>query len=97
MKITSSRYILCVYFIVNYLKLFRYFATGDSYSTIGHSFRVGFSTVSKIIIEVSEAINKIMGPMFLPEPTTSIWNESAKGFYEKWQYPNCIGSVDGNM
>jgi len=52
---------------------FRFFATGDSYSTIGHSFRVGFSTVSKIFVEVSEAIIKIMGPMFLPEPTTAIW------------------------
>ncbi|KAF0701375.1 DDE Tnp4 domain-containing protein, partial [Aphis craccivora] len=72
-----------------------YFATGDSYSTIGHSFRVGFSTVSKIVVEVSEAIIKILGPMFLPEPTTAVWKESAKGFYEKWQFSNCIGSVDG--
>lgn len=74
---------------------FRFFATRDSYSTIGHSFRVGFSTVSKIVVEVSEAIIKIMGPMFLPEPTTSIWKESSSGFYEKWQFPNCIGSIDG--
>lgn len=74
---------------------FRFFATGDSYSTIGHSFRVGFSTVSKIVVEVSEAIIKIMGPMFLPEPTTAIWKESSSGFYEKWQFPNCIGSIDG--
>ncbi|KAF0710481.1 Reverse transcriptase domain-containing protein, partial [Aphis craccivora] len=37
----------------------------------------------------------IMGPMFIPEPTTAIWEASACGFYEKWQFPNCIGSVDG--
>lgn len=74
---------------------FRYFATGDSFSTIGHSFRVGFSTVSKIVTEVSEAIIKIMGPMFMPEPTMQIWEESARGFYEKWQFPNCLASVDG--
>lgn len=36
-----------------------------------------------------------MGPMFLPEPTTEIWEKSARGFYEKWQFPNCIGSIDG--
>jgi len=33
--------------------------------------------------------------MFMPEPTTAIWEASARGFYEKWQFPNCIGSVDG--
>lgn len=31
----------------------------------------------------------------MPEPTSTIWKESAHGFYEKWQFPNCIGSVDG--
>jgi len=36
-----------------------------------------------------------MGPMFMPEPTKNIWEESARGFYEKWQFPNCIGSIDG--
>jgi len=60
---------------------------------MGHSFRVGFSTVSNIVTEVSEAIIKFMEP--LPEPTTKIWKLSARGFYEKWQFPNCIGSIDG--
>ncbi|CAI6355400.1 unnamed protein product [Macrosiphum euphorbiae] len=36
-----------------------------------------------------------MGPMFLPEPTTAIFEESSSGFYEKCQFPNCIGSIDG--
>ncbi|XP_074041484.1 uncharacterized protein [Leptinotarsa decemlineata] len=34
----------------------RFLATGDSYKTIGHSFRMGFSTVSKIVEEVCCAI-----------------------------------------
>lgn len=29
------------------------------------------------------------------EPTEEIWTKSAQGFFEKWQFPNCIGSVDG--
>lgn len=48
----------------------------------------------QIVIEVCDAIIKIMAPMFLPEPTTEIWEKSAKGFYDEWQFPNCIGSVD---
>jgi len=36
-----------------------------------------------------------MGPIYMPEPTEEIWTKSAQGFFEKWQFPNCIGSVDG--
>jgi len=39
--------------------------------------------VSLIFTEVNEAIIKVMGPMFMPEPTTNIWEESARGFYNK--------------
>lgn len=59
------------------------------------SFRIGFSTVNKIVVEVCEAIIKIVYQMFFPEPTTEIWEKSARCFYEKWQFPNCVGSVDG--
>lgn len=33
--------------------------------------------------------------MYLPEPTTEIWEKSAEGFNNVWQFPNCIGSIDG--
>nr|XP_022902634.1 protein ALP1-like [Onthophagus taurus]XP_022911228.1 protein ALP1-like [Onthophagus taurus] len=36
-----------------------------------------------------------MEGIYLPEPTTEIWEQSAKGFREKWQFPNCIGAIDG--
>lgn len=70
-------------------------ATGDSYYTIGHSYRVGFSTVAVIISEVCQAICQRMGEIYLPEPSTEMWKESAKKFEELWNFPNCIGSIDG--
>ena len=36
-----------------------------------------------------------MENIYLPEPTTEIWEQSAKGFEDVWQFPNCIGSIDG--
>lgn len=31
----------------------------------------------------------------MPQPTKEIWKKSAEGFYNLWQFPNCIGSIDG--
>lgn len=73
----------------------RFLATGDSYSTIGHSFRVGFTTVSAIVSEVCEAIWYRLQPISMPEPTEMIWEQSVHSFEEKWQFPNCLGSIDG--
>lgn len=67
----------------------------DSHKTIGHSFRVGFSTVGAIIEEVCNAIIKRLQPLYLPEPSEEIWAQSAACFYNRWQFPNCVGSIDG--
>lgn len=36
-----------------------------------------------------------MCPLYMPEPTTEIWKQSAQGYEEYWSFPNCIGSIDG--
>lgn len=36
-----------------------------------------------------------MQDKYLPEPTTEIWKTSEEGFKNLWQFPNCIGSIDG--
>ncbi|CAH1972498.1 unnamed protein product [Acanthoscelides obtectus] len=61
--------------------------------TIGHSFRVGFTTVSAIVTEVCEAICRHMEHIYLP--TENIWKKCAEEFENRWGFPNCIGSVDG--
>lgn len=48
----------------------------------------------KIIREVCDAIWKALQPTVLPQPDQRIWKQSAKGFFEKWQFPNCIGALD---
>ncbi|CAH1964317.1 unnamed protein product [Acanthoscelides obtectus] len=70
-------------------------ATGDTFYTIGHSFRVGFTTVSAIVTEVCEAICRHMEHIYLPEPTENIWKKCAEEFENRWGFPNCIGSEDG--
>ncbi|XP_066998406.2 uncharacterized protein [Anabrus simplex] len=54
-----------------------------------------YSTVSAIVTEVCEATWRCLQPTYLPEQTQDMWEENIKGFYEKCQFPNCIGSLDG--
>jgi len=63
--------------------------------SIGHSFRVGFTTVAKTEQEMCEAVWTKLQPTYIPEPTREIRQEAARGFCEQWDVPNCIGSTDG--
>ncbi|XP_069684976.1 uncharacterized protein [Periplaneta americana] len=73
----------------------RHLATGDSHQTIAFSFRLGRSTVSKIVKEVCKEIWNVLQPLHLPTPTEESWKRAEIGFREIWNFPNCIGSIDG--
>ena len=73
----------------------RFLATGDSYQTIAFSYRCGKSTVAKIIPETCAAIWQGLVEAVMPEPSTEQWRQTASKFAEKWNFPNCVGSVDG--
>lgn len=32
---------------------------------------------------------------YMPHPTTQMWYSIADTFYEKWNFPNCLGCIDG--
>lgn len=52
--------------------------------------------MSKIIRETCEAIWIALKMEYLKTPaTTSNWLNTAKGFEEEWNFPNCIGALDG--
>ncbi|KAK0134928.1 Protein ALP1-like [Merluccius polli] len=73
----------------------RFLATGDSYRTIACSYRVGVSTVARIVTQVTTAIWDALVPEFMPVPTTEDWRSIAEGFHRRWAFPNCLGSIDG--
>ena len=74
----------------------RYLASGDSQQSQSFSFRVGRSTVSNIIRETCDGIWKALSPMYLKPPsTTEDWLKIAQEFEEEWNFPHCIGAIDG--
>ncbi|KAJ8933223.1 hypothetical protein NQ318_010591 [Aromia moschata] len=59
------------------------------------SFRMGFSTVAIIVEEVCTSIWDRLQPLYMPEPTQELWEKSILGYKSLWQFPNCLGSIDG--
>ncbi|KAE8280179.1 hypothetical protein D5F01_LYC22321 [Larimichthys crocea] len=73
----------------------RYMASGDSLVSLAYSYRLGHSTVINSVHMVCAAIEKTMMERFLPRPTQDTWEEVADGFWKKWNFPNCLGAIDG--
>lgn len=62
---------------------------------IGLCFRIGASTVPKIIRDTCNAIWTILMVKVMPRPQKSDFVEVAQGFEERWNFPHVIGSIDG--
>lgn len=70
-------------------------ATGDSLRTIAFSYRLGHSTVQGIIGEVCTAIISKFLQECIPTPTEGKWKAIANEFWNLWNFPNCLGALDG--
>lgn len=73
----------------------RYLASGDNMASISFAFRVGLNTVSKIVSETCEAIWNVFKEKVFPEINEDLWKEKANEFERQWNFPNCIGAIDG--
>lgn len=62
---------------------------------MSYDFGVGTSTVSQIISETCKALWSKLAPLVLPVPKSKDWEESENNFRRKWNFPNCVGAIDG--
>lgn len=56
---------------------------------------MGASTVGNIVKEVVTAIWDELHPIHMPIPTKQTFLQIADSFFRLWNFPNCIGAVDG--
>ncbi|XP_046856153.1 protein ANTAGONIST OF LIKE HETEROCHROMATIN PROTEIN 1-like [Xenia sp. Carnegie-2017] len=74
----------------------RFLATGESYRSLSFQFRISRSAISYIVKNVCDAINDHVQPDYMKVPSKKReWLHIAKKFNEKWQYPHCLGAIDG--
>ncbi|XP_032668398.1 protein ANTAGONIST OF LIKE HETEROCHROMATIN PROTEIN 1-like [Odontomachus brunneus] len=73
----------------------RYLATGDQVLSIALAYRIGESTAYKIIKETCDVLIKILVPDYLRPPVQEKWIKICHGFWKDWNFPNCVGAIDG--
>ena len=61
-----------------------------------YQYRVSDKTISKFKPEVADAILNVLKDKYLKFPQSKQeLLEISRGVYDKWQFPNCIGVMDG--
>ena len=73
----------------------RYLATGDAIKTIAYNFRMGVSTARQIVLDVCTALWDALASIHMPVPSEVEWKSIAEDFFARWNFPNCIGAIDG--
>lgn len=73
----------------------RFLAVGDSYRSLSLGFRVGKSTVCEIVRDVCMKLWEALMPVYLPPLDKRLMKSIATEFEDRWNFPNCIGSLDG--
>lgn len=73
----------------------RFLASGDCMRSLSYAFRIGHSTVSKIVNETCRVMYEILAPTYLQLPDTNKWTQIANDFSKIWNFPNCVGAGDG--
>ncbi|XP_014246904.1 protein ANTAGONIST OF LIKE HETEROCHROMATIN PROTEIN 1-like [Cimex lectularius] len=73
----------------------RFLATGDSYTSLQYTFRVSKQSISCIVPEVCKAIIEALKENIKLPKTEQEWIKIANKFDELWNFPHCIGAMDG--
>ena len=74
----------------------RFLATGESQQSLSFSYRVGKATVCKIVSETSLAIYNALKQPYLKHPSSKEeWLGILSGFEDSWNFPHCLGAIDG--
>jgi len=56
---------------------------------------MGRTTISQIVKKTCIQLWNVLQPIEMPTPTITKWIEISNVFFEKTNFPNCIGAVDG--
>ena len=74
----------------------RFLATGNLFQSMEFNWHTAHNTIGKFVPEVCDAIvEEYAAEVFRTPTTTDGWLEIAKGFQERWNFPQACGALDG--
>lgn len=73
----------------------RFLSSGDAQQSLCYFFRIGKTTISKIIAVTCQAVYDQLKDQYLSSPSSKEEMEIAKSFEELWNMPHVIGAIDG--
>ncbi|XP_068099259.1 uncharacterized protein [Hyperolius riggenbachi] len=73
----------------------RYLATGQSFVSLQSAFRLGKSTISRIVHDTIRVIWRNLRGQYMPFPDRRKWEEIKEVFWNRCKFPNCCGAIDG--
>ncbi|CAH1995223.1 unnamed protein product [Acanthoscelides obtectus] len=73
----------------------RFLASGDSFKSLHYLFKISAQLISSIVPEVCSALIKVLSNVIQIPSNESEWKNIAKQFENIWNFPHCIGSMDG--
>lgn len=74
-----------------------YLAHAGSLGTTASIYRIGYSTIYVIIKETCTVLVDVLKPRHLAAPDEHKWLEIADEYYERYNFPNCLGAIDGKQ
>ncbi|KAJ8034381.1 Protein ALP1-like [Holothuria leucospilota] len=72
------------------------YVSGDTYRSLSYLFRVSHNSITKIIPETCQALYAALKDQYFQCPRTpDEWKLVADEYWRRWNFPNCVGSLDG--
>jgi hypothetical protein len=73
----------------------KFLSSGTTQQSIAIEYRIGKSTMNKLVYDCCKAIWEGLKEEFVPVPDVKKWKDIAADFWRLWQFPNCLGAIDG--
>ncbi|XP_045778131.1 protein ALP1-like [Maniola jurtina] len=73
----------------------RFMATGESYASLSFQYRISRSYISRMVKRVLHLLRLKLVAICMPPPTKNDFQRIEREFWDKWNMPNCVGSIDG--
>ncbi|XP_044753817.1 protein ANTAGONIST OF LIKE HETEROCHROMATIN PROTEIN 1-like [Coccinella septempunctata] len=73
----------------------RFLASGDSFTSLQYMWKISKQLISRIVPEVCEALVDVLMEYIKLPSSPAEWEEIAQQFENVWNFPNCLGAIDG--